>query len=201
MSKPVQQHERKTPYIFFRKDMWYPLEMTCRVESAMTISPRAIEAAARAIIKARQEWRDREGPFGVYYLPYSVAGQHAVRDFRPGAEAKIVSRFDTHEEAMAECALLTEQHFLAAALAVDGLCLVEANEVEKLRSALKGLSDMYTHAWDLADGGLMMMESSMDRFEKAHQVAYDVLNPDHPLISDEDDEDDVAAASTGGFPA
>ena len=27
MRKPVQQHERKTPYIFFRKGMWYPLEM------------------------------------------------------------------------------------------------------------------------------------------------------------------------------
>lgn len=99
----------------------------------MTISPRAIEAAARAIIKARQEWSKREGPFGVYYLPYSVAGQHAVRDFRPGAEAKIVSRFDTHEEAMAECALLTEQHFLAAALAVDGLCLVPSNILAELR--------------------------------------------------------------------
>lgn len=27
MGKPVQQHERKTPYVFFRKDMFYPLEM------------------------------------------------------------------------------------------------------------------------------------------------------------------------------
>lgn len=27
MSKPVQQHERRTPYVFFRKDMWYPIEM------------------------------------------------------------------------------------------------------------------------------------------------------------------------------
>lgn len=101
----------------------------------MTLSPKAVEAAARAIIKARQEWRDREGPFGVYYLPYSVAGQHAVRDFRPGAEAKIVSRFDTHEEAMAECALLTEQHFLAAALAVDGLCLVPKEPTAKMIAA------------------------------------------------------------------
>ena len=96
----------------------------------MTFSPKAIEAAARAVIKTRQEWADREGPFGVYYLSHCGVGQHAVRDFRPGAEAKIVARFDTHEEAMAECALLTEQHFLTAALAVDGVALQGWQEIE-----------------------------------------------------------------------
>lgn len=135
----------------------------------MTLSPRAIEAAARALRE-----RDMSGRITV---PWEKMPK--------GQRKKWIERGEAA---------------LTAALAVDGLCLVEANEVEKLRSALKGLSDMYTHAWDLAEGGLMMMESSMDRFEKAHQVAYDVLNPDHPLISDEDDEDDVAAASDGDSP-
>lgn len=56
-----------------------------------------------------------------------------------------------------------------------------AREIEQerdaLRAALKGLSDMYGHAWDLIDGGLFMNESSTARFEKAHKAAFKLLEP------------------------
>lgn len=42
---------------------------------------------------------------------------------------------------------------------------------QELYDALAELSDMYVHAWDVADGGLMMMGSSVERFEKAHEAA------------------------------
>lgn len=48
-------------------------------------------------------------------------------------------------------------------------------ENRRLRAALKGLSDMYGHAWDLADGGLIMTKASMSRFEAAHADAIEVL--------------------------
>ena len=67
------------------------------------------------------------------------------------------------------------------------MVLVPKGEVEKLRSALKGLSDMYALTWDRVDGGLMMMDSGVERFEKAHQAAYEILNPDAPLITDDEE--------------
>lgn len=48
-------------------------------------------------------------------------------------------------------------------------------ENDELEAALKGLSDMYAQAWDRVDGGLMMMDSGVKRFEKAHSVAYKLL--------------------------
>ena len=64
-------------------------------------------------------------------------------------------------------------------------------EVAALRTALKDLSDMYGHAWDLVDGGLMMMDhrrrfralQSISRFERAHEAALAALAataPDQP---------------------
>lgn len=43
--------------------------------------------------------------------------------------------------------------------------------IERLRDALAGLSDMYAHAWDRADGALVMMPESVKRFEAAHEKA------------------------------
>lgn len=45
------------------------------------------------------------------------------------------------------------------------------DEIARLRAALKDLSDMYTHAWDRADGDLVMMGASVPRFEKVHSAA------------------------------
>ncbi len=48
----------------------------------------------------------------------------------------------------------------------------DINEINaELLKALRDLSDMYGHAWDLANGGLMMMEPSIPRFESAHTAA------------------------------
>lgn len=41
----------------------------------------------------------------------------------------------------------------------------------ELLAALRELSAMYTHAWDLVDGGLTMLSGSVDRFEAAHENA------------------------------
>lgn len=37
------------------------------------------------------------------------------------------------------------------------------------REALKDITKMYSHAWDLVNGGLMMMPDSIPQFEKAHE--------------------------------
>lgn len=46
---------------------------------------------------------------------------------------------------------------------------------EAMREALMELSAMYTHAWDLVEGGLVMTQSSMPRFENAHAAAVAAL--------------------------
>jgi hypothetical protein len=61
-------------------------------------------------------------------------------------------------------------------------------QVDGLRAALKGLYDMYTHAWDLADGsGLVMLADSIPRFESAHSAAHLALGYP-PLVTVEDIE-------------
>jgi len=47
--------------------------------------------------------------------------------------------------------------------------------VGKLKSALKGLVDMYASTWDLADGGLSMLGSGVARFEAAHKAGREAL--------------------------
>lgn len=48
---------------------------------------------------------------------------------------------------------------------------------KEMREALQELSAMYTYAWDTVDGGLLMMGSGIDRFEKAHAKAKAALSP------------------------
>lgn len=48
-------------------------------------------------------------------------------------------------------------------------------EVERLREALQGLSDMYARTWDRVDGALLMMPESVARFEAAHRKAFVAL--------------------------
>lgn len=50
-------------------------------------------------------------------------------------------------------------------------CIALAYEIERLRAALKGLSDMYARTWDLTDGGLTMLAGDVDDFEAAHERA------------------------------
>lgn len=69
----------------------------------------------------------------------------------------------------------TNAAYIAAANPSAILALLD--ERDALRAALKGLSDMYGHAWDLVDGGLFMNESSTARFEKAHKAAFKLLEP------------------------
>lgn len=42
---------------------------------------------------------------------------------------------------------------------------------EVLLSALTCMTSMYGHCWDLVDGGLLCMQSNVQRFEDAHEVA------------------------------
>lgn len=44
-----------------------------------------------------------------------------------------------------------------------------------LLAALEALSELYVHTWDRMEGGLMMMESGVHRFEHAHEKAIDAI--------------------------
>lgn len=48
-------------------------------------------------------------------------------------------------------------------------------ENEELLAALKGMSSMYGFCWDLVDGGLICMQSNVQRFEDAHATAQKVI--------------------------
>ncbi|MBK3510736.1 hypothetical protein [Pseudomonas sp. MF6747] len=48
-------------------------------------------------------------------------------------------------------------------------------ENEALLTALKGMTSMYGFCWDLVDGGLLCMQSNVQRFEDAHEAAQKVL--------------------------
>ena len=48
-------------------------------------------------------------------------------------------------------------------------------ENEALLSALKGMTSMYGHCWDLVDGGLLCMQDNVQRFEDAHEAAQKVI--------------------------
>lgn len=58
-------------------------------------------------------------------------------------------------------------------------------EIDKLRAALSELSAVYTSCWDLVDGGLLLMPSSMDRFEKANAGARKALGFNDLSFDDE----------------
>lgn len=55
-------------------------------------------------------------------------------------------------------------------LAEEGLANY-AQENGQLRSALKGLSDMYARTWDRVDGALVMMPDRVSLFEEVHRAA------------------------------
>ncbi len=59
--------------------------------------------------------------------------------------------------------------------AADALEASLARE-ERLRSALKGLSDMYVNTWDLVNGDLVMPADGVERFEAAHAKARAALS-------------------------
>lgn len=48
-------------------------------------------------------------------------------------------------------------------------------ENEALLGALKGMTSMYGHCWDLVDGGLLCMQDNVQRFEDAHEAAQKVI--------------------------
>lgn len=58
--------------------------------------------------------------------------------------------------------------------------------IVELERALTELSEMYTHAWDLTDGGLIMMGPSVARFETAHANARRALGFNDLELEDED---------------
>lgn len=45
----------------------------------------------------------------------------------------------------------------------------------ELLAALNELASMYGSTWDRVDGALMMMDTGVERFEKAHQLAQDAI--------------------------
>lgn len=47
--------------------------------------------------------------------------------------------------------------------------------IAALEAALRGLSKMYSDAWDRVDGALVMMGSSVGEFEEAHRIAEETL--------------------------
>lgn len=65
---------------------------------------------------------------------------------------------------------------------------LEASNKELL-VALEALSKMYSHAWNLVDGGLMMMpDQSVPMFDAAHTLAGDALRRAKGLPIYEDDD-------------
>ena len=54
-------------------------------------------------------------------------------------------------------------------------CSQHLARIADLEKALKGLSSMYTFAWDVVDGGLFMSQDGKLRFEDAHKEARRVL--------------------------
>lgn len=48
-------------------------------------------------------------------------------------------------------------------------------ENDALLDALKGMASMYGFCWDLVDGGLICMQSNVQRFEDAHEEAQKVI--------------------------
>ncbi len=52
---------------------------------------------------------------------------------------------------------------------------IKREVLQGVRAAFKGLSNMYTYAFDLSDGGLIMMGSHVQKFEDTHRVAQEAL--------------------------
>jgi hypothetical protein len=50
-------------------------------------------------------------------------------------------------------------------------------QVEALRASMKEMCAMYTHVWDREDGALVCFSSNVERFDKAHEAAWALINP------------------------
>lgn len=133
------------------------------------LSPTALEEAAKAISVSTGDEPDK--------LTYAREMQCSGADREP----QYRWQYWTEHATAAITAYLAQRE-------KEGWVMVRGTEVDDMRSALKGLSDMYAWTWDKVDGGLMMSSSGVERFEKAHQRAYEVLYPDRPLITDDDEE-------------
>lgn len=71
------------------------------------------------------------------------------------------------------------------------------NSKAELLGALSELSDMYSHAWDLVDGGLMMFQDSIPRFEKAHLRADNAIKAAHGIVESSSGEQDEVLPKKG----
>src|SRR5687768_4722557 len=135
------------------------------------MTTKAIEAGARASLAALKEWDDLEGPLGVYDLGYHakevVVDPHAVRDFRPGENGRIVARFATHEEAMAEYELLTAKHYAKACIeaAIASGELVPASAMAAERERCAKVADRM--AWSHSNTHMMGPEQNCVRVAEA----------------------------------
>lgn len=80
--------------------------------------------------------------------------------------------------------------------AADTIDLLTAR-VAELEGALREMAEMYSHAWDRADGDLTMIASSVIRFDEACRKARIALG--EPLYGDngESDEEPLQAAAQG----
>ncbi|MBN0975938.1 hypothetical protein JTY93_15500 [Pseudomonas hygromyciniae] len=85
-------------------------------------------------------------------------------------------------ELLAENVRLCEGAHMRAIRSLRGDCadlIAERDQLkaenEALLSALKGMTSMYGHCWDLVDGGLLCMQDNVQRFEDAHEVAQKVI--------------------------
>src|SRR6185369_12656128 len=63
-------------------------------------------------------------------------------------------------------------------------------QLAAMKAALEELDNMYAHAWALVDGGLMLMQGSIPRFESAHKKARIALGV--PLLSEDKDGNPIS---------
>lgn len=50
-----------------------------------------------------------------------------------------------------------------------------ATEIDHLLGVARQVDELYSHAWDRADGGLSMFGSSVPKFEDAHKAVREAL--------------------------
>ncbi|MNJ43895.1 hypothetical protein D3C77_389210 [compost metagenome] len=55
-------------------------------------------------------------------------------------------------------------------------------ENEALRASMKEMCAMYTHVWDREDGALVCFSSNVERFDKAHEAAWALVNPTNEVL-------------------